>query len=154
MRRILRILARIAGSFGGMLVGGALLTFPTVVGCNYLDNDWDTDARWLRLIISGLVAILVGAVIGAAAGATITHRILRQRSSFRKAFIGAAIGLLVGLLPAALSCLALLWHPAWHPAWWLPADPVVAIVAVCVTTVFGAVTGSGWKAKPGAEAQS
>jgi H+/Cl- antiporter ClcA len=121
MRRILRILARIAGSFSGMLVGGALLTFLTVVGCIYLDNDWDTDARWARLIISGLVAILVGAVIG------------------------AAVGLLAGLLPAALSYLPLLKHPAWHPAWWLPA---VAIVAVCVTTVFGAVTGSGWKAKP------
>ena len=72
------------------------------------------------------------------------QKVSRQRASFRKALLGAIAGLLVGVLPTALSLWALFAVGVWHDGWW---PFFVGIAAVMVTTIAGAVIGSGWKAK-------
>jgi hypothetical protein len=149
MRRTLRVLARVAGSFVGSLVVGFLLYLwgrEVIAGI----TDWNNEDYLLAMVLT-FGGPVFGAIIGAPLGATVVQKLLRQRSSFWMALLAAVLGLLVGVLPMALCCSAL-----YQPGRWRDAGDVafVGVAIECAAVIAGAVIGSGWKAKPAAEAQS
>jgi hypothetical protein len=150
MSKTLMVLLRIAGSVVGLLAGGVLL-FWGVCALIAGTTNGNEDAALIGVILLGPVGFLAGTPLGAAVGATIMQKVLRHRSSFWRALLGAVAGLLVGVLPMALCLWTLHEQGVWHDGWW---PFFVAIAVVCVAVIAGAVIGSGWKAKPAAEAQS
>jgi hypothetical protein len=156
VKRVWLLLARIAGSSIGFLVGWLTLGF--LVANLLPEGGMHPDFVWIAKYVVGFaLGLLIGAPLGAAVGATIMLKVTRRRSSFRKGLLGAVVGLLTGLLIGYLTGTLCLWAPfrqgewldRWWPfaqgEWWLPY--CVAIAVVYVTTVAGAVAGSGWKAK-------
>ena len=149
MRRILRILARTAGSVVGSLVVGFLLYLwgrEEIAGI----IDWNNEDYLFAMVIT-FGGPVFGAIIGAPLGATAMQKLLRQRSSLWIALLAALLGLLVGVLPMALCCSAL-----YQPGRWRDAGDVafVGVAIECAAVIAGAVIGSGWKAKPAGEAKT
>jgi len=155
IRSTLRVLARITGSSVGFLVGVYVAIFAIGWGMQLIPSlrvEAGNDARafFLGLFFLLPVSLLTGGPLGAAVGATVVQKVLRQRSSFWKALLGTVAGLLVGVTPTALCLWTLYEQGVWHDRLW---PFLAAIAVVCATVVAGGVIGSGWKAKPAAEAQ-
>ena len=148
MEITLRVLARVAGSVVGLLAGGALVFWTTVAVVAWVVKPPE-DSGFFLLIVCGTAGSIVGATVGAAAGAAVLDRGLRDRSAFGKALLGAVAGLLAGcVLPLCLFCAWLLGVNSPTQCW------AAAIGFSALPSTTGAVVGSGWKAKPNAEAQS
>lgn len=148
MRRTLRILVRIAGSSLGFLVGW-LTAYLATGAVAYLfpsAHQGDPAVVGIGIAIIGTAAgLLIGAPLGAAIGAAMMLKVPSRRRSFWKGLLGAGVGLLVGVLPTALCLWALFAVGVWHDGWW---PFLVAIAVVFAAVIAGAVTGSGWTAKP------
>jgi hypothetical protein len=144
MRRTIRNLSLIAGSFIFSL-GGGVLGYLGAWAAAAGGAQGNEDAGLVYFILLCPPSFLVGGTMGAAAGTTIMQKALRQRSSFWRALLGATVGLLIGVLPTALCLWALFAVGVWLDGWW---PFFLAIAIVCATIVAGAVIGSGWKAKP------
>jgi hypothetical protein len=119
---------RIAGSIVGFLAGGVAMGALFVLVIHRDDDEWGM-VMWYYGVALG---ILIGGAIGAALGASTAQTAMGQRSSFWRALLGAVAGVSIGLVCLRIGP-GILFMPV----------PVVA----------GAVIGSGWKAKPAAEAQ-
>ena len=95
MRRTLRILARIAGSFVLMFGCGVLGYLGAWAAAAKVANGHE-DAGTVLMILFAPPGFLIAATIGAAVGATIMQRVLSRKSSFWRALLGAVTGLLAG----------------------------------------------------------
>ena len=149
MKRVLRLLARIAGSIVGLSAGVVLgyIGAGCIVAAIAKGKE---DAGSCQFILVCPPVCLLAATLGAAAGTTLVQKVLRQRTSFWKVLVGAIAGLVVGGAPIALCCRVLYDHGTWHDG--LQAFLVAAGIA-CVGAVVGAVIGSGWGATRAAESQ-
>jgi hypothetical protein len=146
--RTVRILARIAGSSVGFLVGVYVAYIAVFLVAQLFpslrEGNPDAAGLFIALFIAMPVSLLIGGSLGAAAGANIMQKIFRQRTSFWKALLGTVAGLLVGGLPTALCLWASYDHGIWDDG--LSAF-LVAVAVACASAASGAVIGSGWKAK-------
>jgi hypothetical protein len=135
----------IAGGILGALCGAVSLGLLGLLLAVELvpDNPNDPTGGWGTAIGLGAMGILTGTVIGAVLGTVVMQKVLRLRSSFWGALLGAVAGLLSGVV---LLCG---FHNLgkWHDGWWLL---FAATAFAWLTSVVGAVIGSGRKARPAA----
>lgn len=148
MSRIPHLLARIAGSVVGLLIGGATLGgLAVLVVCqNHFALAMDSPSLFL-----GGPAFLVGATLGAAVGATAVQGAWRHDGSFSATLAGAMGGLAIGCLLG--TCY---WLAAIHVdvCWDGRAFFLAGAALCCIPVSAGAVIGAGWKAKAKPAAES